>query len=228
MKSTRLLAALFLLVLLLPAQAFAQRICFSAASENRNTDGPTFFAVPPSTLFDGGAVDASGRVELNLFIQPFCNSGGPLFVRRTYLVYESKAFAYTVTPFTATVLNWAHEGRFVFVDIATNTSVLEASFSNSLLTSWTDTASRLGSTLTLQDSERVDPNIFFNAGPELLNIMASAGFPPNLLHFGEDFAFTLTNIREPGGAPTGIAVSNAGEYSDKWQAEGSFSATAGL
>ncbi|GAB4200175.1 MAG: hypothetical protein Tsb002_36200 [Wenzhouxiangellaceae bacterium] len=216
------------IALLLPSLAQAQRVCFSTASENFNADGPTFFAFPAMGLMDGGPVDRNGVVEFNLYIQPYCNNAGPVIVRRTQFFYNSDGYNYIVTPFNGNfVQNWAHKGGFAFIDTATGSPLLDVRFSNALLTSWTDRPFLLGSTLTLQDSERVDPNITFIAGEVLHEILQSADFPVELINYGEDFAFTLTNVREPGGGPIIVDVSDAGEYFTEWIAEGSFSATAG-
>lgn len=222
-------ALLAVLALLAPAAADAQRICFSFASET-NTDGPNFHGLPPNNLLDGAAFNPDGRVNLRMLIQPFCD-GGPLFGRAVDLKMQSQHWAYLPVPFVAgnTAHEWALKGQIVFIDAATGGLFLQIDFSSALLTSWSPANGAMGATATLQDSERTDPNILFTPGPELINIMAIAGFPPGNLNFGEDFAFTLTNIHPIGGpGPFFPPLDPAGNWLVDWLADGSFSATAGF
>lgn len=219
--TTLVLAALAAVALLVPAQAEAQRICFSFASDS-NADGPTFLATPLNLLNDASAVDPSGAVVVNLLIQPFCNVG-PLSVVPVEMLFVAELGPYGPLAFLGNSSNnWGARGMVQFIDLA-GTLVLEIHFDLALLTSWSVGPNILGPTAVLQDSEFLDPNIVFLPGPVLSNIMAAAGFPPGQLGIGENFAFTLTNIQPPVGVPLGPI----GEFNVPWVAEGSFSASAG-
>lgn len=226
----KFLLVLLVVAVLAPATAEAQRVCFSFASD-RNSDGPTFFGQPPVNVRDGSPVDPSGSVVVELWVQPFCNSG-PLFSRKVQVLYRTEIGPYQPFPFLGGFANtWNAEGLVRFIDLATSSVFLDIEFHRGLMTSWSTAPDLLGPTATVQDSEDLDPNIQFIAGPELLAILAAAGYPAGLLDVGEDFAFTMTNIREPG--PGGAAavvpiVVATGELLDRWVAEGSFSAAAGL
>jgi hypothetical protein len=222
-------ALLAILALLAPAAADAQRICFSFASEN-NVDGPNFHGQPLNFLFDGGPFNVDGRVNPRILVQPFCDVGG-VFSRPVIMRINSQHWAYIQAPFVAGnwVHDWALKGQIVFIDAITGGLFLQIDFSSALLTPWSTGNTFMGTTATLQDSERTDPNIVFTPGPELLNIMAAAGFPAGNLNFCEDFAFTLTNIHKIGGtAPFFPPLDAAGNWLADWLADGSFSATAGF
>lgn len=222
------LVVVAVIALLIPVAADAQRICFSFASED-NPDGPNFLGFPPNALMDGGPMNADGVVNVIMQVQPFCDFG-PISARRVEMFISSKHWAYMQNPFTFgnTVHNWAFEGTIVFWDPAAGAVFLQIDFFNALLTGWSPSPTDLLSTATWQSSEPTDPNILFTPGPELQNIMAAAGFPPNLLSVGEDFAFTLTNIRDTGTNWTPIPIDPAtGDFLIDWMADGSFSATAG-
>jgi hypothetical protein len=219
---------LVLLVLLLPTSAEAQRVCFSFASEG-NVDGPNFFAVPPNLLQDGTPVNPDGRVQVRLLIQPFCD-GGPVFSRNLYMLFEAKHYNYQQAPFTGMWdHDWALEGRLVFVDPGTGAQFFAASFNRVLMTSWSPANAIMGKTATLQVSERTDPNMQFFSSPDLDAILVGAGYNPALLHVDEQFAFTITNIRRAGGGGPFFPPLNPanGDWLDKWEADGSFSAAAG-
>jgi hypothetical protein len=230
MSLRNILLVLLVVAVLAPVSAQAQRVCFSFASDD-NSDGPTFFGVPPFSVFDGSLVDPSGSVDVRLLIQPFCNSG-PLFSRKVQMLYRTEIGPYQAFPFLGGFADtWNAGGLVRFIDGATGTVFLDIVFNRALMTSWSTAPNLLGPTATVQDSEDLDPNIRFIAGPELLAILGAAGYPAALLDFGEDFAFTMTNIREPGagGGAAVVPVNPAtGELLDKWVAEGSFSAAAGL
>lgn len=229
MYRTKWFLSLALVVLLLPAAADAQRICFSFASET-NFNGPNFWGIPGNFLLDGAPFNPDGTVDLRMLVQPFCDFGA-VVAHPVIMRLKSEHWAYMQNPFVLgnTVHDWALRGQVVFIDAVTGGLFLQIDFHGALLTSWSPTAVNMGQTATLQDSEKSDPNILFTPGPELLNIMAAAGFPANLLNFGEDFAFTLTNIRDPGGpAPVLVPLDPAtGDWLREWLADGSFSATAG-
>lgn len=229
MSRTKWFLALALVALLLPATADAQRICFSFASET-NPDGPIFYAPPPTMLFDGAPFNADGVVNLRMLVQPFCDVG-PVNVRPVHMFVQSDQWAYMQAPFVFgnTVHNWALRGQVIFIDAITGALFLQIDFHGALLTSWSPSPTDMGQTATLQSSEKADPNILFTPGPELNNIMAAAGFPPNLLSVGEDFAFTLTNISLPGGPSPFLVPLDPfiGHWLTDWIADGSFSATAG-
>lgn len=228
MHRSKWFLALVVVLLLIPTAADAQRICFSFASET-NVDGPNFYGIPGITLLDGAPFNPDGLVNVRMLIQPFCD-GGPLFVRPVNMFIDSIHWSYMQAPFVGNIKhNWALRGSVVFIDGVTGALFLQIDFETALLTSWSPFVANMGQTATLQDSEGTDPNIRFTPGPELNNIMAMAGFPPNMLHRNEDFAFTLTNIREVGGsAPFFVPLDPAtGEWLKEWLADGSFSATAG-
>ena len=191
--------------------------------------GRTVTVMQANLLFDGGPFNVDGIVNPRMLVQPFCDVG-PIFTRPVIMRLNSLHWAYVPTPFLGnTIHNWALKGTVFFIHAPTNTLFLQIDFNQALLTSWSPAAGAVGATATLQDSERTDPNILFTPGPELLNIMAIAGFPAGNLNFGEDFAFTLTNIHPIGGpGPFFPPLDPAGNWMIDWLADGSFSATAGF
>lgn len=223
-----LLSAL-LLALLIPASADAQRVCFSFASED-NVDGPNFDGVPGNLLTDGAALNPDGRVQVRLLIQPFCD-GGPVFVRNLYLTVQTHHTMYMVNAFGPNwVHNWNREGSVIFTNPSTGAVFLQFDSWKLLMTSWSPFNGRMGQTATLQANDGADPMIMTTSSPELDNILLSAGFSPNLLHTGQQFAFTITNIRKvgAGGSPFNPALDPVtGDWFSQWEADGSFSAATG-
>lgn len=212
----------------LPSTVQAQQICFSMAAET-NEDGPQLYGIPNVFINEAAAFSADGEVDGVLLVQPFCDSGS-VVQRKVEVFYGSEAWNYLQQPFSwgMRIHNWSNRGYLIFWDRATNDRLLTIEFNNALLTSWSPSAQNMGKTATWQVSERVDPNMTFTAGPALVNIMAAAGFPANQLHFNEQAALTLTNLRDAGGhsffAPLDPVT---GEWLKEWLADSSFSAVAG-
>lgn len=225
----RILSKLALLsLLLLPGTAEAQRVCFSFASET-NDDGPNFYAQVPNLITDGSFWNGDGLVQAELLIQPFCDAG-PVIGRKVYVKFFGRHYDFQQNFFAgAFAQDWAMRGGIVFVDLDTGDALLEIYYEEALLTSWSPDNPVIGHTLTLQDSEAVDRHLKFVSSPDLDALLAAEGFPPALLDRGEQFTFTLSNVRRPGGvSPFFPNINAVGDWFDEWVADGSFSAAAGI
>jgi hypothetical protein len=115
---------------------------------------------------------------------------------------------------------WTARGivRFHHIDSTTGyPPVLTIEFSKALVSSWSANSDSIGDTMTIQDGERIDPNITFQPYPMLIGI----GVDPSGLVERESFAFTLTDIKG------NISINpDTGAFLGEWYSEGSFSASA--
>lgn len=192
-------------------------ISFSFASDD-NHEAPTFYttAAPTSTVYGSG--------KLKLIVDLNKHSGGGTVEYFCYFNLKCRTSNHIVTAFgPGFVHNWrASAGSIVFRHIDPvhgNPTILRITFNSAIITSWSPAGNIAGPTMTLQVSEKLDPNIIFTVFPKLQGI----GVPA--LVEEEDVSLTLTDITTNAGNMT-IPLNAAGQFLEVWKSEGSFSASA--
>ena len=90
--------------------------------------------------------------------------------------YRSELTPYQPFPFNGNFSNnWGAHGLVRFVDLATNTVLLDIQYERALMTTWSQGPGVMGPTATVQGSEDLDPGLQFIPGVELVNILVGAG-----------------------------------------------------
>lgn len=191
-------------------------ISFSFASDD-NHRAPTFISSSGNQIY--------GKSEVYLFVDKNNDNNGGVIKYQAYFKFEGDLYDYKIIPYQNGYLHvWSVKGiyKFYHMDpVHSSPPILEVKFYNSVLTSWSASPNYIGETMTLQDYERVDPNMTFIS----YSILNGIGIPQTYLVRHETFAFTFTDIRATTGSVP-IPVNSNGEFLTKWNSEGSFSASA--
>lgn len=186
----------------------AQAGFFSFASDT-NPDGPTFSALA-TQISDGRSFDASGAISVNLMYDADDDGPtGPVVIPSEF-TFLATTTSYSVTPFAGQFIHaWTVRGSY---RLTAPGSILTADFGNSVLVSWSDSASVMGTSASIIGNLATDPSLRFDAAGALGS--APTGDP--------NFAFTLTNLRNDLGGR--VLLGAGGVFADDWQSEGSWSA----
>ena len=102
-----------------------------------------------------------------------------------------------------------------------NPGIIQINFDEAVLTALSPTSSRIVDSMTLQVNAESDPTVQFQA----LNVLLGLGIGPAGTDQGENLAYTITDIRNPGGGSFVPIDPVSGKFLDSWYAEGSFSAS---
>lgn len=191
----------------------AQAGFFSFASDT-NPDGPTFSSASPGQVREGAPLDLSGAVRVDLLYDADEHGpGGSTTITSTF-AFTAVTLNYTVIPMGGQFIHaWRLQGNYQFID-AGGTTVLDAAFSHAVLISWSDSASLLGTSASIQDNADTDPLLTFTMGGAL------AGAPTQ----SPNFAFSLSGLTTLTGGR--VPVNPAGAFGANWKSEGSWSAQA--
>lgn len=218
-----LLLALISAMMAVPS-LFAQGVpgkatTFSFASDDEDS-GPTFISKNADFV-----VNAPGSV-FDLMVDVNDDNAGGLVTFQSVHNFQAQLYDYNVIRCGASYLHiWKAKGVTTFSHFDAITGfpmILTITFSEAVFISYSPGTSVLGETATLQSSLSVDPGVKFAAGTQLIGI----GVPQSDIADGQDFAYTLTNIRaQATGAPF-PKLDAKGEWAEEWQSEGSFSAAA--
>lgn len=208
------------LATLTAAGTLANADTFSFASDS-NSDGP-IFAGPATTppgigaFTDGGALNLNQTVGVNFLFDADEDGPGAATSIPAIFTFSATFLSYTAIPVGGAFLHtYTANGFIQFSEAGSGASILRINYNNALFASWSDSATTLGETASLQDHEGVDPGISFIPGAAL------AG---RLLNESEDFAFDLTNLRTADGGRVNVGPNGAPQ--NGWRSDGSFSAQA--
>lgn len=191
-------------------------ITFSFGSDG-NADGPTF-AGGGLSMFDGGAFSGDGQVNVDFLVDTNGDGAGGGFNFAEVFLFGAELSNYTMSAEGGGFVHiWHVQGAFSMDD---GTFDFGVSWDDALLVSYSESSRFLGTTMTLQGSEGIDPSVLFQAGENLNGI----GITDASISGNESFAFSLTNVRTLEGQR--VPVSNEGVILDEWISEGSFSASA--
>lgn len=191
----------------------AQAGFFSFASDV-NPDGPTFASLSASQLRDGRPFDLNSSVRVDvLYDADEDGPAGPTVIPATFEA-STTVRSYTVIPFGGQFIHaWTLAGTYRLKDLS-GTQIFVAEFSKAVLTSWSESASLLGTSASLQDNINADSSLDF------LTSGALAGAPIG----NPNFSFSLTALTQQGGAR--VPVATDGSFLTPWKSEGSWSAQA--
>ena len=214
MRLYKSLAVIFVLAFLGQPLAFAKPIdpiTFSFASDDFE-NGPTFTGLPGNAIV--------GKAKLKLYIDLNHDLLGGKVVLKSIFRFKGETYKYQVFPYGGQWLHtWRVRGGYEFLQAGSGLPIMTSRFHQAVLTSVSPSKYHAGETLTLQDSERVDPNILMVPHKPLLAL----GVGPNDLNYSEDFAFTFTSTKPVWSL---IPLTSTGGFVDKWTSEGSYSAAA--
>lgn len=202
-------------------------VTFSFASDSNN-DGPTFFGhgttgSPTNVLTDAAAFDNSGQVVVGLMVDTNGDAPGGGTTFNSLFSFTGATTNYAATPFAGGFLHsWSMSGTFSFTDTGSGLQVLAINFTNAVFTSFSASASTLGTTAALQDSEALDTPLTFVPGAPLIGLGINAA----ALASNEGFSFALANIRSAPTAGAPLTIGTNGAWLQQWVSEGSFAAAA--
>lgn len=213
---------LFAALALFSVSAWAKPpISFSFASDDYH-EGPTFTG-------SDRVINAKGRFDLMTDQQGDFEGG--VFTFASNLELAGNIHEYQVVPIAnGNFLHiWHVEGFFEFVhyDVVFGFPyLLRSPFKYAVLTSQSPFLNQAGETMTLQGSFIADSNVVLDDG---LGVEAALNlwYPDDYVGAFSDFAFTLTNVRTGGMVGPPPTLLDDGTFRERWQSEGSFSASGG-
>lgn len=198
------------------AAGSAQAAFFSFASDT-NQNGPTFrnTGANGSTLNDGGTLNTNGSVNGPLLADlDEDGPNAPISINARFTFNGSLSNYQAISLSSGFLHTFRVNGTFSFLDAATSGNVMTATFANAVFASYSNTASTLGRTASIQANAGTDPTLAFSFGGAL----GTESLPED-----ENFVFTLTSLRNSSGGF--VTVTPNGTLGDL-RSEGSFSAAA--
>jgi len=204
---------------LMMANVAAASVTFSFASDS-HLQGPVFMG--DQVAGQNQLTNFAPLNNLTLLVDPDNTVPGGVTSFDASFNFSASTSAYQSSSFGGvTVHQWVLNGSFQFVDTISNLDILTVNFNQAIMTNVSSSGSSLGSSATLQSSFDVDPGLTFTAGAALNLIGITSADISSM----QDFAFTLTSIREH--LTNNLPVLGAGgDWTMPWTSEASFSATA--
>lgn len=196
-------------------------ITFSFASDDYH-EGPTF---------SGSDWTVTAKARVDLMTDQQGDFEGGVFVFPSWLELQGNLHEYQVVPIAnGNFLHiWHVEGFFEFVHydaVFGFPHLLRTPFKYAVLTSQSPFPNQAGETMTLQGSFIADNNVVLDDGFGL-EAALNLWYPDDYVGSFSDFAFTLTNVRTGGIVGPPPTLLDDGSFRERWQSEGSFSASGG-
>ena len=211
------LAISILAMAALPSALAKPTTLFSFASDD-NHSYPTF------TTGSSGVEIVNSKGTYDLVVDVNGDYAGGLVTFLTEFEFFGEIRDYALVPCGSNYLHvWKVKGRFSFTHFngLFFYPLLQVEFADAVLTSLSPNSFTLGETMTLQDSDSVDPSLLMTTDTLLTAIDVTDAH----LAFHEDFAFTFTNIKNLSTVdPYQLPRISHGQFLEKWSSEGSFSA----
>jgi len=211
------LALLMVVLTAIPAAFAKPTTLFSFASDD-NHSYPTF------GNGSSGKIIVNSKVVVDLMVDVNGDYAGGLVTYNSEFTFYGEIRDYTLIPCGSNWLHiWKVKGEFNFTHFngLFFYPLLKVEFSEAVLTSLSPNRDTLGETMTLQDSDSVDPSLLMTTD----TILKAIDVTDAHLAYHEDFAFTFTNIKNASSSnPYDLVKISGGTIAEKWTSEGSFSA----
>lgn len=198
------------------AGASAQATTFSFSSD-RNTDGPTLASLQSGSVIDGRPFDLGGQVIVDFFYDLDEDGPGGAGVIPAAFEFTAAVKDYSVTPIAGNFMHsWSLEGQYKFIELTTGQTFFTATFANALMSNFSDSATLLSKSGSMQSSKAADLALSFTMGGALAGLDLTS--LPN-------FSFTMTALRSAANGGR-VAVAPDGRFLSPWKSESSWSARA--
>lgn len=196
--------------------ATASATTFSFSSD-RNTDGPTLASLQAGSVIDGRPFDLGGQVIVDFFYDADEGGpGGPAVIPASF-EFDAVITNYTAVPVGGNFLHsWTLEGQYKFTELTTGQTFFTATFASALMSNFSDSATLLSKSGSMQSSKPADSALVFATGGALTGLDVTAL---------QDFAFSMSALRSAANGGR-VAIGADGRFLSPWKSESSWSARA--
>ncbi|MCC6677704.1 MAG: hypothetical protein IT436_11215 [Phycisphaerales bacterium] len=198
------------------AAASASATTFSFSSD-RNTDGPTLASLQAGSVIDGRPFDLGGQVIVDFFYDMDEDGpGGPAIIPASF-EFNAVITNYTAVPVGGDFLHsWTLEGQYKFTELTTGQTFFTATFANALMSNFSDSATLLSKSGSLQSNKPADAALAFTTGGALTGVDLTAL---------QNFSFSMSALRSAANGGR-VAIAADGRFLSPWKSESSWSARA--